>query len=57
MQAGQATKYISNINLLQAYTASELIIRGFWVSNSIWIILCLLPQTKRNESWKPATPQ
>jgi len=57
MQAGQATKYISNINLLQAYTASELIIRGFWVSNHIWIILCLLPQTKRNESWKPAIPR
>ncbi|KAL5098469.1 hypothetical protein RYX36_002796 [Vicia faba] len=31
MQAGPATKYISNINLLQAYTEGELIIRGFCV--------------------------
>jgi hypothetical protein len=35
MQAGQATKYISNINLLQAYTASELVIGGFRVSNHL----------------------
>ncbi|KAL5098468.1 hypothetical protein RYX36_002795 [Vicia faba] len=31
MQVGPATKYISNIKLLQAYTVGELIIRGFCV--------------------------
>ena len=49
MQAGQATEYISNINLLQAYTASELIIRGFHAPNSTCIILLLLQQMKSNK--------